>query len=612
MNALLDAALAYARRGWHVFPCKKNKRPHLKALPDGKGGHHFATTDENIIRGWWQRWPNANIGFVPCKSGHVVLDYDVKDGKRGDMTLAELEAKHGGLGRDCHQRSPTGGGHLVFRAPDIDIGDSVSDDIDVKYDGYILVAPSMGGGYRWISERDPVPLRESWSPLLLKKQKASGSVDAWNKSVGRFDATARRNLSDALKRVGPESKKNHAYRAARLIFHDYGRSVDDGWQFFEAWNRTRHQPHSVEQLKHEIADAAVNGATVGRGLACGGTKVKKKSAVTIDFTKKQPTEDLYGSNLIDFLGDDDPGDDEDAWLVSQVVAAEVPQVIAGHPKSRKTFVALCLALCIASGRDWLGRFKTTRSRVLVLAREDSVRETRRRIWRLARGLGINPHDLVDWLRVDSKTPFYFDDEEDVAKMRRTIEAWRPGLIVIDSLSRTHTGDENSKRDMSVVTSTWGDLCNLYGLSVLLIHHLTKGGDGSLLQRLRGTGDIGAVLRHVFEVKKTAADTARLSFDGNLHPLPDPFDIRITDETTDEGKPCIRLVHSGGVTISTSNKIDARILKALEAAQPHGLLAKELRAVGGKGSLIDERRELLLQMGRIRKREKRYVLVGGAS
>lgn len=611
MNALLDAALAYARRGWHVFPCRRNKSPYLKKLPDGKGGHHFATTDEAVIRGWWQRWPKANIGFVPYKSGHVVLDYDVKDGKRGDKTLAELESKHGDLGRDCHQRSPTGGGHLVFVAPDVEIGDSVADDIDVKHDGYILVAPSMDGGYRWLAEQTPPPLRDTWTPLLRKKLKApGGSVDAWSKSVGKFDATTRRNLTAALKRVGPESKNNRAWEAARLIFHDYGRSVDEGWSFFEAWNRTRHEPHTVDQLRHEIFDAATNGTPVGRGLCCG-VKVKKPT-VTVDFSGKEPSEDLYGSSIMDFLGADDPGDDEDAWLVSQVVAAEVPQVIAGHPKSRKTFVALCLALCIASGIDWLGRFKTTRSRVLVLAREDSVRETRRRIWRLARGLGINPHDLVDWLRVDSKTPFYFDNEDDVSRMRRTIEAWRPGLIVIDSLSRTHTGDENSKRDMSVVTSTWGDLCNQYGLSVLLIHHLTKGGDGSLLQRLRGTGDIGAVLRHVFEVKKTAADTARLSFDGNLHPLPDPFDIRITDETTDEGKPCIRLIHGGGGAVSTSNKIDARILKALEEAQPHGLFAKDLRGVGGKGSLIDERRELLLQLGRIRKRDKRYVLVGVAS
>ena len=72
LSRLGEAALALARRGFHVFPLVPNtKRPLLD------GGFKGATCGRVAVAGWWTEYPEANIGLYPAASGHVVVDVDV-------------------------------------------------------------------------------------------------------------------------------------------------------------------------------------------------------------------------------------------------------------------------------------------------------------------------------------------------------------------------------------------------------------------------------------------------------------------------------------------------------------------------------------------------------
>ena len=95
----LDAALAYAARGWAVLPLN-GKLPAISKA-DGGRGVHDATTDEDQIRAWWTRNPDYNIG-VACgqASGFMALDVD---GDEGEESLAELVCKHGALPETAEQ-----------------------------------------------------------------------------------------------------------------------------------------------------------------------------------------------------------------------------------------------------------------------------------------------------------------------------------------------------------------------------------------------------------------------------------------------------------------------------------------------------------------------------
>src|SRR6266699_2719359 len=61
---IVEAALAYARNGWPVFPLH-NKRPYEYISPGVKSnGYKDATTDEETIREWWTYHPGATIGLA--------------------------------------------------------------------------------------------------------------------------------------------------------------------------------------------------------------------------------------------------------------------------------------------------------------------------------------------------------------------------------------------------------------------------------------------------------------------------------------------------------------------------------------------------------------------
>ena len=88
-DELRRAAVAYAERGWRVFPlhwiredgscsCEKGCEP-TKAGKHPLTAHGLkdASADPQHVERWWRATPAANIGIVTGKeSGLVVLDVD--------------------------------------------------------------------------------------------------------------------------------------------------------------------------------------------------------------------------------------------------------------------------------------------------------------------------------------------------------------------------------------------------------------------------------------------------------------------------------------------------------------------------------------------------------
>lgn len=164
----LAVALGYARAGIPVFPCDLRKRPLVLH------GHRAATTDLDIIRGWWRPWPDALVG-IPTgpDSGVWILDIDGEPGRR---SLNELMARLGGETisdlTPCVSRTPSGGLHLIFRLQPgerprnraRDIGGGL-DTRGVKADGTsagYFIAPGStlpdGRGYEWVDATTLEPI----------------------------------------------------------------------------------------------------------------------------------------------------------------------------------------------------------------------------------------------------------------------------------------------------------------------------------------------------------------------------------------------------------------------------------------------------------------------
>lgn len=108
----LSAALDYAARGWPVFPLRPGGKNPAIPKDEGGRGHLDATTDQDQIRRWWRRWPDANIG-VPTGERSELLALDV-DHPAG---LDALEAEHGKLPDTRIHSTGSGGMHYLFPYP---------------------------------------------------------------------------------------------------------------------------------------------------------------------------------------------------------------------------------------------------------------------------------------------------------------------------------------------------------------------------------------------------------------------------------------------------------------------------------------------------------------
>ena len=73
---LIAAALFYIRNGFPMFPCKPRRKE-----PLCQHGFKDATTDEETVKAWWTKWPQANLGMpTGSASGLLFLDCDPRNG----------------------------------------------------------------------------------------------------------------------------------------------------------------------------------------------------------------------------------------------------------------------------------------------------------------------------------------------------------------------------------------------------------------------------------------------------------------------------------------------------------------------------------------------------
>lgn len=184
-NALLEAALAYAAKGWPVFPL----RPYVKdghpkrdngKTPATAHGLLDATTDPAIIKAWWAENPRYNIGLNCGTANLGAVDLDMKEDKDGIgnwQTLAE--EKEFPAGGTLTSHTPSGGRHLVYQMPAERLKnsqDQAAPGIDFRGDGgYIVAPPSVidGKAYRWENPAAPVlPMPPAAAVLFAKKARA--------------------------------------------------------------------------------------------------------------------------------------------------------------------------------------------------------------------------------------------------------------------------------------------------------------------------------------------------------------------------------------------------------------------------------------------------------
>lgn len=253
---LLEAALAYAARGWPVFPCSsKTKRPLIprdkdaegKPIP-GTGGLSKATCDADQVRAWWTKWPTAAIGVATGRNGLFVIDFDpCTDEKTGEVyTLEGLKAAVEELiGVSLPptlsvRTSGRAGVHCYYRQPDDDgteirNRDRLPKKVDVRgHGGYVIVPPSLmsnGKRYRWLhgnADAEPVAAPAELIAILRSPKAGAEQTDvgAQAPASGHPSPLPPRPAGDGARPGNPSDAEDEAVRryAAGALVNEVARA----------------------------------------------------------------------------------------------------------------------------------------------------------------------------------------------------------------------------------------------------------------------------------------------------------------------------------------------------------------------------------------------------
>jgi hypothetical protein len=187
----------------------------------------------------------------------------------------------------------------------------------------------------------------------------------------------------------------------------------------------------------------------------------------------------------------DPRMPERRWLVDGLWGDQAVGIVGGEPKTCKSFLALDIAVAVASGAPCLRRFPVARTgRVLLFAAEDALGVVRCRLDGICAAAGVDLAALD--LDVITAPTLRIDNLDDQARLADTIAALRPTLLILDPFVRLHRIDENVCSEVAPLLAYLRDLQRRFALALLVVHHARKGaGRVRAGQALRGSSEFHA-------------------------------------------------------------------------------------------------------------------------
>lgn len=476
-----EAALAYAAKGWPIFPCRSDKTPFTE------NGVNDATTDPAQIERWWKKWPKANIALNVGEAGMMVLDYDP------GADRAELERHVGKLPQTkLVAATPRGGTHEYYALAEGEIvpnsASKLAAAVDVRsFHGYVLLPPSRtsDGVYDWVSAGRPAHRSDELRRVASIARDKSADRDNW-----LIDPDLDENVAACIKWLREDAKISvegrggdaNAYATAAMC-KSFGISEELAFDLmWEHWNPRCSPPWSPEEADHLEAKVR-NGYSYNTSPPGNMTQAYRVAKAGQDFkpvtreTSKGGHESTAGRfRFVDRAGMEDipPA----SWLIQDVLTDGGQAILFGAPGTFKTFVALDMALSLATGFPedsvWSGRIVKPGPVLFAVGEGRSGLTKRVHAWERLHWGGEQVRDFVLADPVPSASIKALDSGEWDAFIDGALELQPNGyaLVVVDTIGRAMQGlNENAQEHASgysrMVEHLRRHLCD----TVLGLHHV---------------------------------------------------------------------------------------------------------------------------------------------
>lgn len=509
----LGTALDYAARGWRVVPIKPGEKS-----PAVKKWETVATCDPKTLELWWgTRWPDHGIGIATgTETGFFVLDVDSANGKRGDDSLAELEATYGPLPATVEVVTGSGGRHLYFRMPVAPLRNSaglLGVDLDVRADGGQVLAPptihpTTGQAYEWeaSSHPDDVPIADppDWLVELLTQAPATQPRDdrpayegeqrpgdrfaaqhSWRELLEadgctyfgtRYDppTDSHFELWGRPPMPGEEGFEPHVSGSLYFGGTDVLKVFSSNWGNLEAertytrfgyWTAMHHDG-DFDAATRALGDAeraaeAVDDWTVNLTLAAPSS---------LSSTASETTEQPH-NYLVQWAEFWDAEDAEHDWVVYPLVPAGRAVALYAAAKAGKSTIVLDGVIAAATGRAPFGATdpKPPQS-ILYLDYEMTDADLRERLYETGYGPEVNLTHL-HYALLPPMPPL--DTKDGAAALLKLAQSVNARLVVVDTFGRAVEGEENDADTVRKFYRHTAIALKAAGIAVLRTDHSGK-------------------------------------------------------------------------------------------------------------------------------------------
>jgi hypothetical protein len=482
LSTPLAYALAYAALGWHVLPLEpRAKQPLGRLVPRGMLD---ATLDTETIHRWWKVAPAAGVGIALQPSGLVAIDVDPRNG--GTDTFDALQAEHGSLRSDVMALTGGNGEHHVFVVPpgaQISLPGTLGPGVDLKANGYIVVEPSVhpsGRTYGWEASSNPLDgVVPSPLPDWLRSLRVDLRQPTMRPGDRAVDPKQARDAREAIYLLNADDYDEWLRAGMALHSTGWGHPAYAMWcawsqqsnKFDATVSRNKWESFSADR-SGGLTLAWIFGEAQRRGWANPAARVSERpqDAREGDARPTPPHGDERPS-----AGDPVPlltiaqlkeKAQSVEWLVKGFIPSESIGLFFGASETFKSFIALDLGLHVAHGMKWMGK-KTVAGVVVYIAAEGGL-GLYRRVDAWHRHHGIVP-DFAKFYAL----PVPVDLLVDASRVRDAVTALgvTPALVVIDTVSQTFSGEENSATEMAAYIREVGLQFRLvWQCAVVAIHH----------------------------------------------------------------------------------------------------------------------------------------------
>lgn len=170
-------------------------------------------------------------------------------------------------------------------------------------------------------------------------------------------------------------------------------------------------------------------------------------------------------------------------LIKGILRRGHKMLISGASKAGKSFLLIELALCIATGKSWLG-FECAKGKVLYINLEVDGSSFLHRVADVKNSMGITDKvNLEIWNLRGQKA--------DIAtlspRLIRRAEGKNYDAIIFDPLYKINVNDENNASEMAKFFNELDKICTQLKTSVICCHHHSKGAQGSKFSIDRASG-----------------------------------------------------------------------------------------------------------------------------